>query len=353
MGSELFVPLRSNAQVLVAGAPVATFRQRLKTASLFFDRIHLEGGQVDIQAGPHASSSWMSANVDAPFQRASDRHQSANAAFSIAIGAETTPGVPSTDMRTVASSATSIAWQPTLHPFSKELPVGCDWIGYVTAPRSAAISQTASEWSRRDERNPSLLRRVPEEFVRSLIIKHCNGDMAVACNTGSAIMMDAIHREVPSSRLDANDVWNPVGFAVPVLLPNAGRLGWEDIVLLRQDKSLAQYMAIMHNLESDALAEARNGDLETAAHHMLEKYLASAASPKRGRLALGINTAAAFAIGSLTGALTSGWTGMTGILAGAGVGTVVDFARGVTNLIRTRGSRAWITLHNELLDRAG
>ena len=51
----LVVPLRSNAAGLVAGAPVAAVRRRLKMASLIYDQILLEGGTAHVQAGPRGS----------------------------------------------------------------------------------------------------------------------------------------------------------------------------------------------------------------------------------------------------------------------------------------------------------
>jgi hypothetical protein len=50
--SALLVPLRSNAHTLLAGAPVAAMRRRLKWASILFDRVYLEAGILHAQAGP-------------------------------------------------------------------------------------------------------------------------------------------------------------------------------------------------------------------------------------------------------------------------------------------------------------
>ncbi|VXB06333.1 hypothetical protein [Aeromicrobium sp. 9AM] len=48
---DLWVPLRSNAYSLVAGAPVAAMRRRLKQAGVSYDHVLLEGGGLGITAG--------------------------------------------------------------------------------------------------------------------------------------------------------------------------------------------------------------------------------------------------------------------------------------------------------------
>jgi hypothetical protein len=52
-GSTLVFPLRSNGKSLLAGAPVNSVRGRIKYASLFYDRVLLEGGVHSLQAGPN------------------------------------------------------------------------------------------------------------------------------------------------------------------------------------------------------------------------------------------------------------------------------------------------------------
>ena len=55
----LYVPLRSNAKTLIAGAPIAAARRRPKYASVFYDQLILESGILRIQAGSGGSSSFV------------------------------------------------------------------------------------------------------------------------------------------------------------------------------------------------------------------------------------------------------------------------------------------------------
>ena len=58
-GSVLVVPLRSNAHTLLAGAPIAAMRRRLKFASMVYDRLLLETGIFRVHAGPDGYSSFI------------------------------------------------------------------------------------------------------------------------------------------------------------------------------------------------------------------------------------------------------------------------------------------------------
>ena len=93
--STLLVPLRSNANTLLAGAPVAAFRRRLKYASIFYDRLLLEGGVLRLNAGPTLSFSAVEPfnEQDPPrWQTAAARHAAEQAPFQLAVGREDTPG---------------------------------------------------------------------------------------------------------------------------------------------------------------------------------------------------------------------------------------------------------------------
>lgn len=87
--STLVIPLRSNASTLLAGAPVAAFRRRLKYASILFDRLFLEGGVLRLNAGPSLSSSMVEPfNEQEPprWQTPAARHAAELTPFQLAVG---------------------------------------------------------------------------------------------------------------------------------------------------------------------------------------------------------------------------------------------------------------------------
>jgi hypothetical protein len=169
---DVFFPLASNAHALVTGSPIRSVRSRMKVASLLYNRVLLEAGQMSIQAGPNGSQTWRHASrpdSSAIWQTPTGRHRGRSTAFSVAIALETTPGVPATGpYHEVIHSEASICWMPTLEPFAQEFHRECDWIvlGYP-GDISPAFKKLENLWKRSDSRNVALNRLVPENFVRS------------------------------------------------------------------------------------------------------------------------------------------------------------------------------------------
>jgi hypothetical protein len=99
--SVLVVPLRSNASTLLAGAPIAAVRRRLKFASLFYDRLFLETGIFRVNAGPHGSSSFIvpPTEGDPPrWQTPAERRAGTGVTFAVAVSPD---GRPDATPRTV------------------------------------------------------------------------------------------------------------------------------------------------------------------------------------------------------------------------------------------------------------
>jgi hypothetical protein len=348
--SVLFVPLRSNAAQLVAGAPVAAIRRKLKYASLVYDELWLENGTIRIQAGQGGSSTFDTG--EEAFQTVAERRAGMKGGFQLAVGLESTPGVaaPAESMRTVMASPTAtIAWRPTLIPFDVELPVTCDWVRWIDTMRSSEVSKLASSWSLRDRSNDALLSAVPDSFTRSLIIDHTNFDLARAALNGVPAMQDATHRQVLSARLDSTTTWRPTGFAVPVLAPRVGYLAWSEIAKLRADRAIRYYRGAMHDLEMEALEVCADGeDVERVLNVLLQKRLAKLAEPPRGAGSVLFNGAVSFFVGAGIGAATAGWSGSSAICGGAALGTVFDVGLESVHMARARAARSWVSLHQKL-----
>jgi hypothetical protein len=148
--SVLVVPLRSNAYTLLAGAPVAAMRRRLKFASLFFDKLFLEAGVFRMDAGPSGYFDvWEPARDGTRWQTAAQRRAAQTSSFGLAVGREIVPGTPPPTMYTVLASERSRSWVATLDPFGDELPAGCDWVEWVRSPRqlSSELDHTVRDWT--------------------------------------------------------------------------------------------------------------------------------------------------------------------------------------------------------------
>lgn len=345
---RLFVPLRSNAHGLLAGAPADRMRQRLKQASITFDQILLEHGAKAMTVGPHGG-----VELDVPvdelttFQSPRARNLQPGQRFFLDLGNSSDSDSPEA-MRRFIDSETSIYWSPTLQPFARELPPGADWIGYWAPRRPQQVKRTEDRWKARDRSNEVLRQRFPEQFVRSSVISHANRDLALAAHAGWAVMQDAMHRQVIDSRFPSNSGWKATGFALPLLVPDVGHLDWATIAQLRQHKSMKHFRRVVAEIETTALQESRGGDIESAVHHAAERYLAKAVGKIEGMGAIPRRGVMEFAIGSMTGVLTSGFVGPIGIVAGAGAGTAVAVAEMSASTVASRKRRAWVSVYNEL-----
>jgi hypothetical protein len=113
--------LRSNASTVLTGAPIAAMRRRLKFASLFYDRLFIEEGVLQLHAGSGGRfSSVEYPPTPVPWQTPTGRHRAKQAPLHLAIGREPSPGVAPATMQTALYSDTTHYWVATLEPFAQE-----------------------------------------------------------------------------------------------------------------------------------------------------------------------------------------------------------------------------------------
>lgn len=348
--SVLVVPLRSNASTLLAGAPIAAMRRRLKFASLFYDRLFLETGIFRVNAGPHGSSSFIlpPTEGDPPrWQTPAERRARTGVTFAVAVSPD---GRPDVAPRTLIASEATIAWTATLHPFAAELPSGTDWVEFRTSRDPAGeIQQLAQQWIGADERNRSLEQTIPIKFVRDTLIKSANRDLVLAAAAGVSVTTDRLHSQVVAQRFNDQPGWNLQGYAIPLLFPHAGELPWEAIADLRRDRNIARFRAVLREVEEEATAEAAEGNVKEAANRAYTRHLADASGRLEGvsssvrRTTIGIVVSGAIGVATLP--IPAPWGIVVGTAAGAVPTTITD----VRNVIRQRRSRGWVALHQRII----
>ncbi|MGO8896695.1 MAG: hypothetical protein ACLQB1_44420 [Streptosporangiaceae bacterium] len=277
--SVLVVPLRSNAHTLLAGAPVAAMRRRLKFASLFFDKLYLEAGVFRMDAGPTGYFDTLEPARDGTrWQTAAQRSAAQASSFGLAMGREIVPGTPAPTMHTVMASETSRSWVATLDPFGDELPAGCDWVEWVRSPRqlSSELDRIVRDWTWADEHNAALERAISERLLRGAVIKNTNHDLVIAAASHVAATVDTFHAEVAAQRFNDDESWRLRGYAVPIIFPNVGYLPWEAIADFRRDRGMARFREVLREVEQQATAEAADGDIEAAANRIYRRRLVEA-----------------------------------------------------------------------------
>jgi len=349
--------LASNAHALVSGGPVNSVRSRLKISSLLYDQVLVEAGQMTIQAGPQAASTWRHGHnpqSELKWQSPLARKRTQEASFSVSIARETTPGIPATGpYHQVLASQTSISWFPTLEPFQKELPADCDWIIFgSTNQLPPEFKNLADRWKRYDDRNGALTRLVSEHFVRSQLVEHISTDLAVGAAEGWDVSVDRLHGRVISARF-ANDAAVDIrGIALPILVPRVGHLGWDDIADIRRLKEMERLRAVLREVEIEAFEISNGGgDLEQAVRRAYDRKLRDAVKNVEGvRSAVG-HGLVEFIVGTGTGYATLGLA-FAAPLVGAAAGATVMGGLQVRKIIRARRERGWVGVMGRISDTA-
>jgi hypothetical protein len=344
----IYFPLASNAKALLAGASVATVRTRMKLASLLYDAVLLQSGSMHIQAGPAGASSMHHSDPNSEATRAwqttAQRHAAVGAQLVVLIGGEAEPGQPSQTRNTMISSKTTIQWEPTFHPFAKELPPEArNWVDYVSVkPLGREANRVKDDWISRDKHNGVLQGAIPVDLVRSRVIDHANTDFAYAAFGNVSVSADALHMEVMRTRLDERAGWSMRGFALPILVPAVKELSWDAIVDLRKDKNIARLRSALTELESQTLVDVQQGaDVEDALRRIYQRKLRDdlGAADRLGPAVARV--VGAFVVGVTASVATLGLAGPAALALGGGA-SALTAGGDIVRLRRTRRSQSWI-----------
>lgn len=354
--SIIVMPLLSNAKAMLTGSSIGALRNRLKFASVFYDVVALEAGAAEITAGSQMSTRfrWPPGTHGAEtirWQTPARRGAAQRGPFAIGLGREQTPGVPAEQIDIAMTSDTSIRWEATFEPFRAELPVGCDWIQYyVLSTRDPArIDRLAKQSANADGANPALERALPVDFARKMVIENANHDLALisTAQPSMSASLDPLHTQVVAQRLASDSGWHANGYAVPILFPRVSSLTWEQIAELRRDRAIAQFRAVMNELEHECLAEAAAGDAEAAVKHAYDKHRDELLKPADAVLKA-IGRSAIFISVSLGASIsTLGLAPAISLPIGAGVAAITA-TPDIVKIRRTNRRRAWLSVAQRL-----
>lgn len=333
--SRAYFPLRSNAKSLVVGQSLNSVRRRIKLSALLHDEVWIEDGVFIQWAGPTGGfSSWLPSDRQETvrWQTPRERGSSQGQEHSLSMAPEEVAGVPGTNFRTVLRSTATISWRATFEPLKTELPKAYDWIafGHVNDSELGRLKSVADHWIRADLRDDCLRTMLPEQFVRSAVIKNANLDLAHGSRFAAAVNMEQLHANVARARLERGDARRVLGgVALSIILPSVGNLPWEDVDRVRRHRDIRYLREILRDVEAAALQDASSEpDFERRIYQAFQAKLAHATGRISGsfrqRLLVG---AGGMVIGELVGQIAAGVPvvgGIAGVILSEGVGLSLD-----------------------------
>ena len=301
--STIFFPLRSNASALIAGAGIASVRRRILAAALLTDQVILESGLHTSWAGPTGAGELTGHVLEGPprWQSPRRRGRLTGARHYVAVSRS-----PESPRRAVVSTEATFSWQATFEPFKGELPRPFPkWLafGHVTDDRE--VKAAVNAWKAAD-RMAELRRygtgprppRPDGQFVYDAILNAGYYDLATGVATGAAISIDRRHALAIATRVEAGDAV-PLGgaYALEVLLPVG--FTWSDLPMLRRDRRLADYRAILREIEAEALSTSGTAaELEDRIRREHGRRLEAAASSRLGFGGRVVLTSIGFVVGA-------------------------------------------------------
>lgn len=348
--SATYFPLRSNAAGLLSGAAVEVVRQRLKMAALVYDHVFLEDGGLLINAGPTGSFSVTASEEEqARWQTPKERSDQQRGVFQVSVARETTPGVAAAGPFTsVIHSESTISWKPTFMPFEHELPTSLqDSIVFVIPSELTREGKNmARAAANMDERNPTVTGAFPMATVRSLVVQDTNHDLLTGLATHCSVSVDGVHQRVAECRLGAGNLaTDPRVPVLPVIIPDARQLAWEDVATLRRHRDIAHFRKLIWEIGQEASISTSTP--ETFAYEALRRYAARLeAANERASSLIGEakSTALGFLGGSIAETLVTGLVSSTHGLVGAATG----FGMNRLPFLNLRRPARWVSVASEI-----
>lgn len=280
---------------MLAGAQATNLESRIKLASLLFDEVVLEGGEVFLSAGPLGrmvltdpdpkTTSW-------PTPRSRAR-LAAGAGSAIYIGGPKGGG----GVRVSQTGPGSQIWVGTYEPLRRALPRGCSWIEFG---HGVALTDNGTALVRRiadaDEasRAPS-----PDLFRRNIVVENATTDVLVGAQLGASVSMDRRHAQAATQLLTSG---SPELTAQPALagqvalelaVPQISSLTWGDIKDVRGQIGVRRLRDVLREIEEEAYANASSApDFERRIRDGLDGRLLEANATAARAFSVGATRAA-------------------------------------------------------------
>lgn len=298
--STIYFPVRSNAHSLIAGAPAKGVEARVKVAALLYEQVLVGDGMwtgVASEAGT-VEQKHRRRQQDPPrfYQRSVERATLQASPFELSLWPQGAP-----EPLEVVADHTGIAWSATFDPLRRALPHAFDWIEFHQGDLSPEDKGLVSNLSERDLTDGRLASRFDNAYERRLVIGSANYDLVSSARLGAVLCPDPLHYEVVKARVDRGEADSVQGVdALSVLVPDIGKLSWDDVNALRARPGFRRLRPALAELEIAAIEAGGRYDVAIRRLHgeALEAALAATVPDVRStirRVTIGA------AIGSIPG----------------------------------------------------
>jgi hypothetical protein len=286
----VYLPLRSNAAAVVAGAPGRALIDRVKVVSLFFDDVLVQGGGFDFTLGigagiegPLTKSTWTSGG------ERSRRTRSAG-----------DPQVISPDgvIKSTHVLSGGHYWRATFEPLLRDLGRSFSWLHVADFALSEQGNRMTAAMLQRILPTDPKIRPVP--LLRSVLSTETTRDLVTGAGLGAVMAADGVHqdyvRELVNAHL-ASPVPGPA--ALWIACPNVAAHSWEDLDAARSRRGMRQLRAILAEIEIEARDNVSAGSTHSAVSRALVDRLL--AETQKSGLAAWLGAARRGAISTVLG----------------------------------------------------
>lgn len=263
-GSQAFFPLRSNADYFSSPEAELALEQRIKQASILYDRIILEGGIYKALIGDdgawdlHVPRSKITGDMLRP-----ERDEEHSDGRSLAVWAN----IPNTEPRLLVSSNIThelFCQYETL--IQKAHLYGVDWLDieeYQLTPSGKRIAHSAEGLIKE---HFELGKPSEGRFLRSRISSNLSHDLVMSQDMSCTISinMASANELLPTLGLAPATGWA----GLQATLPNIGNIGWEEIAQERKSPSYMEFRKKLVQIETVVRGALDAGDIDTAQYEI-------------------------------------------------------------------------------------
>jgi hypothetical protein len=342
---RVWFPLRSNLTYFEGLGPSLDVEARIKEAALLCEEIAFEFGMLDVTVTENGMWSFWTPPHQLSEETIRGHRDAASAGGPVylAIGPESTPGVPAdpSDMHTMMSGSLQQAFVAEYHLLLRDSGLeSASWVKWAVPPPETVehAKRLGLEQNRREgiglssTRLPTLSQN---RFLDNQLKKDLNFDLALGGLMGVPAAVDDARRPVLMCKASEAETTThtrrtPGALALHALAPDYTALSWPDVIALHDDDAIGAFRAKLVELE-EAVADRAEDEWEQAIYDLgFEEALRQA----NDRLPSVRAELADVAVDIATGFLPPG------------ISTAASAARGVARVQRAREERGheWLAV---------